>query len=734
MEAKKGRNKVNCPVGGCKASIVNLKRHLVNVHKWEGEKARTARLNFGLRKDFKAKHIGRRKTKSRIYKRRICPYEMCGRVVKRLDNHLRQFHHVKDFALRKECLTKACYSLEDQKTISDVSEDDDDTSENEKFVRKECFMLKLCKVYQNEDESMENIAERSDNSFSYSEGQDDLDDEEWIMEENERINSNNESSREVKYSYDQASEISEEITNDASSDDDNSVIDNTSFENVLFDWEKWFMSPDGGNKKQRDAQHHTRQVGKVLQHVGGLKNIFDKNILWQSWLQPFDKQRQPGTIKSYLSSLHLFYSYLINENIKVPAAQKEIVRIKETKQWSKNYRKQCIRRFWQKEEEDIDKLATPEEIRKFDSSKPVRKVIKLYSKLSTCSFQVSSSDFTNLRDHLISLLCMQNASRTGAISHIKANDVKRAKKIGDTMSIVVLDHKTLTLGAGPAALNLDCKAYNHLGIFIEKVRPSIESPLAHKPYVFVTHDKGTQLNTSEISEQFNSFWTRAVGTTKYRNRMNATLFRKSCTTKVHSSYPDMKRDLATLMNHKEETATRSYFLQDKIQTAVKTSERLRVIMRENEDSSNTTTIDEAIKLFSDIDIDSINLDIVKDTLMRNNLLGKVDIKQVYSQIKKKIGREQQKQIDSMRDSSNYVEIGGMQQIEEDAVVQEDFDIGVSNAIEEDDPFTEAGSSVYRSRVTYSDGEVSAVLSVFKDLIEGDRDIKKAKVLDRFKSH
>ena len=71
-------------------------------------------------------------------------------------------------------------------------------------------------------------------------------------------------------------------------------------------------------------------------------------------------------------------------------------------------------------------------------------------------------------------------------------------------------------------------------------------------------------------------------------------------------------------------------------------------MRENEDSSNTT-IDKAIKLFSDTDIDSINLDIVKDTLMRNNLLGKVDIKQVYSQMKKKIGCEQQKQIDSTRD-------------------------------------------------------------------------------------
>ena len=70
-------------------------------------------------------------------------------------------------------------------------------------------------------------------------------------------------------------------------------------------------------------------------------------------------------------------------------------------------------------------------------------------------------------------------------------------------------------------------------------------------------------------------------------------------------------------------------------------------------------------------------------------------------------------------------MGGMQQIEEDGVVQEDFDVGVSNAIAKDDPFTEAGSSVCRSQVTYSDGEVSAVLSVFKDVIEEDCDIKKA---------
>ena len=86
----------------------------------------------------------------------------------------------------------------------------------------------------------------------------------------------------------------------------------------------------------------------------------------------------------------------------MPAAQKEIVRIKETiKQWSKNYRKQCIRRFWQKEEEDIDKLATPEEIRKFDSSKAVRntgknkflpKFVNILGKLWKAEFSLNTTN------------------------------------------------------------------------------------------------------------------------------------------------------------------------------------------------------------------------------------------------------------------------------------------------------------------------------------------------------
>ena len=88
--------------------------------------------------------------------------------------------------------------------------------------------------------------------------------------------------------------------------------------------------------------------------------------------------------------------------------------------------------------------------------------------------------------------------------------------------------------------------------------------------------------------------------------MNATIFRKSCTTKVHSEHRDMILDLATLMNHKEETAKRSYFLQNKIQTAARASELLRRIMREDSNRNDIQTMEEILKLFDNLEIENIN--------------------------------------------------------------------------------------------------------------------------------
>ena len=75
-------------------------------------------------------------------------------------------------------------------------------------------------------------------------------------------------------------------------------------------------------------------------------------------------------MKSYLGSLRLFCTFLVNENVNVPVHASEISRMEgRLVQWEKRYKKPMKRRFLEKELEDLTKLVQPEEIRKFENSR-----------------------------------------------------------------------------------------------------------------------------------------------------------------------------------------------------------------------------------------------------------------------------------------------------------------------------------------------------------------------------
>ena len=66
-----------------------------------------------------------------------------------------------------------------------------------------------------------------------------------------------------------------------------------------------------------------------------------------------------------------------------------------------------------------------------------------------------------------------------------------------------------------------------------------------------------------VSAQLNSFWGKGVSHTKERPRINATLVRKSVVSKVRTQKPKLRKDLAYLMCHSQDTAKRSYFFREK---------------------------------------------------------------------------------------------------------------------------------------------------------------------------
>ena len=92
--SSKRRKKRLCPLKGCKSQVVDLPRHLRDVHKWSRQKSQKATFKFGMRKSFSPKVVEKGKeNKWRDYHHhRKCPVSGCYSTVKRLSHHLQQVH------------------------------------------------------------------------------------------------------------------------------------------------------------------------------------------------------------------------------------------------------------------------------------------------------------------------------------------------------------------------------------------------------------------------------------------------------------------------------------------------------------------------------------------------------------------------------------------------------------------------------------------------------------------
>ena len=84
--------------------IVNLKRHMMKIHKWSEPKASAARGNLGYNKKRKLQSPSKRQTKPRIYKRQQCPMTGCFKEPLRLRNHLWQTHKIIDKSALNELM------------------------------------------------------------------------------------------------------------------------------------------------------------------------------------------------------------------------------------------------------------------------------------------------------------------------------------------------------------------------------------------------------------------------------------------------------------------------------------------------------------------------------------------------------------------------------------------------------------------------------------------------------
>ena len=101
-------------------------------------------------------------------------------------------------------------------------------------------------------------------------------------------------------------------------------------------------------KNARESYQHAQQVFTIFHMIGDgqkIEDLYSEDLIRTMWMNKWLEIRQPGTIRSYLSSLNLFYEFSImtgkekNRESGIYAVQQSM------KVYSKALRKRvCIRR------------------------------------------------------------------------------------------------------------------------------------------------------------------------------------------------------------------------------------------------------------------------------------------------------------------------------------------------------------------------------------------------------
>ena len=246
--------------------------------------------------------------------------------------------------------------------------------------------------------------------------------------------------------------------------------------------------------------------------------------------------------------------------------------------WISVYRKLAKGDKCKKDMGQLEQLLTSADFLKLDKSEYQKKckfILTGYSKTRR-----KMLEFTRARDYLLMQMCIDNASRTGALVNITLGEFGNAKYTGESYVVSVFNHKTV--GArGPADIVLTPSLYKEANIYGLNFRNELEGVGLEKENPFFISYSGKKMSSSMVTAQLNSYWSKAVGHTETRPIFHATLVRKSAMTKTHNVRPNLENDLANLMCHSSKMQKQTYLLEDKRKNAVATSQQFRNVLRES---------------------------------------------------------------------------------------------------------------------------------------------------------
>ena len=352
----------------------------------------------------------------------------------------------------------------------------------------------------------------------------------------------------------------------------------TPVEETIKLFEQHMASIDGGSKIRPET--YSLAVKQIVRCIGGLTCLTKENVKIK-YLEPCLKNDSGTamtikTVRGKLLALEYFCKFLRKEILPLSSDTSGdlCANVSELEGvlpgWRQSLRTKCNIEEVKRRVQDSAECVSPQDIQTYLCSEYANQAERMLLS-GSISESLSIYDFVRCRNHLLVLLSVGNAHRTGVLTNFSIADyeggMKQAAADAENLVFSISEHKTASTH-GAATLAVNRKEAQLLAGYM-KLRKLPQYAKAEK-FVFITAtlSKMTQSNVS-------SALTAAFSYSGFNDRVNCTKLRKSAVTHIHGSRPDKRADLASHMCHRVSTAEKHYRLVEKKSNTVACSQLLR---------------------------------------------------------------------------------------------------------------------------------------------------------------
>lgn len=517
-------------------------------------------------------------------------------------------------------------------------------------------------------------------------------------------------------------------------------------DDLFSEFYSWLIDVDGGYRNEKVAQQYKSQVKSVVHRLALKETVTTNNqgkcssahlllipgkegdTFLKTWLSYAVNRYQPGTVRSYLMSLRLFYKFLMQEHKNITNVETLNARRDLMTSWSSAQKKKVAKRKLEKRDEDFKKLLSSDKLFKICHGNQHVNAVKQLGSSSEhtnggrdVSKILSDKSHCEVRDWLITHLLIDNSGRSGVAANMKISEFQEAVYYPGTVEdqaryrILVNEHKTAGV-YGAAVVWLYDDLYKLIELYLRTVRSQITTLDPKVEQVFVSNN-GLPLTSSQVSTCL--YRTCQCEGIETKGRVCATIVRKSLATEMHQQMPDEQEHLAALAQHKTRTQADYYRVCDKVsqtdlgRRAVKklvSSKATEIHKKEQKSTSWTKEEDEKLQqLFKEeIATGAVNESELKEKVSTTNLLEAHSFKAIVLKLRR-MSAEQRKdtplpseQMTSSEEVMNFLS-------------STRFESDVSGPVNASSLQSES-SRFWRK---FTDEQTSHLLSLTKDLMEND---------------